>query len=342
MTDAPMASSPLPRHGGDLHFAASIHGLPPGGWLDLSTGINPSPYPLPPIEPSAWTQLPDSADLAALLDVARQAYGVPDESALIAVPGTEAAIAALPSVAPTGVVAILTPTYGSHARAWRMAGRDLVEVESLDRMPPRGGIIVLCNPNNPDGRIVAPEALAGIADAMDQNGGLLVVDEAFAEVAPEASLTRHLVGKPVIVLRSFGKFFGLAGLRLGFAAGPAPLVSRLAALFGDWPVSGPALAIGRIALADHAWQAETRASLKRQSADLRRMLERHGLRPAGGTDLFTLIDDPRAAALHSALAERGIWTRAFAERPNWLRLGLPPGSAGRARLDQTLAEVLSP
>ena len=284
---------------------------------------------------------PIARALSALLDVARSTYALPAAVPVIAVPGSEIAIGLLPHAAPAGKVAIVAPTYGSHAPAWRAAGRDVVEVGTIAGLPTDARIVILANPNNPDGRITTFDMLDALAERLAQAGGLLVVDEAFADVAPDVSLAPHLAGVPALILRSFGKFFGLAGLRLGFVAGPAAVVTRLAALLGDWPVSGPALAIGTAALSDVAWQNEARAALRQGSSDLRRLLTRHNLASVGGTDLFTLVDDARAAMVHRGLAERGIWTRIFAERPDWLRFGLPPGPAGLARLDHALGEVLA-
>ena len=328
-----------PHHGGDLAFATARHGRPQAGWLDLSTGINPNPYPSPAIDTAALARLPDRGALAGLLDAARAAYGVPASVPLAATPGSEIAIRLLPLIAPPGKVTILGPTYGSHGEAWRAAGRSVADVASPDAVPPDTLIVVLANPNNPDGRILAPDALARLAKRLAASGGLLVVDEAFADVAPEASLAPFLGDTPALVLRSLGKFYGLAGLRLGFVAGPAGLVERLTGLLGDWPVSGLALSIGRTALSDGGWRDGTRIALKAGSAALRDTLIRQGLAIAGGTDLFTLVADGEARRIHQGLAERGIWTRSFDFAPNWLRLGLPPDAAGLARLDQALTSL---
>jgi cobalamin biosynthetic protein CobC len=328
----------FPAHGGDLAFASARYGRPAGGWLDLSTGINPVPYPAEAITAADLARLPDRAALDGLLAVARSVYGISSEVALIAVPGSETAIRLLPMTVPTSKVAIVGPTYGSHLRAWREAGRPTVEVASLAAVPADASIVVLANPNNPDGWILAPEALADGGRRLAERGGHLIVDEAFADLFPAMSIAPHLAGIPAIVLRSFGKFFGLAGLRLGFVAGPPAIIARLAGLLGDWPVSSAAIAIGSAALADRAWQETARARLRRDMARLRALLATGGVAVVGGTDLFSLVESGSAAALHAALAGRGIWTRAFADRPDRLRIGLPAES-GFERLRRALAEL---
>jgi cobalamin biosynthetic protein CobC len=330
-----------PAHGGDLAFATLHYGAPERGWLDLSTGINPRPYPAPTFEATALARLPGRETLKQLTDAARSAYGVADGAALIATPGSEIALRLLPFLAPAGRVAVVAPTYDSHAEAWRAAGRDVSEISTVDEFPADVAILVLANPNNPDGRAIGGETLARLAHRLAARGGLLVVDEAFADLIPELSLLPHLGALPAVVLRSFGKFFGLAGLRLGFVAGPEPLLGRLAGTLGDWPVSNAALIVGAAALADGAWQENSRRQLHEIAAGLRGLLAGHGLRVAGGTDLFVLAEIGDAAALHHELAKRGVWTRAFARRPQWLRFGLPPDRDALDRLDAALTAALA-
>jgi len=330
----------LPRHGGDLAFARSRYGNPPDGWLDLSTGINPDGYRTAPIAVDSLARLPDRGDLERLLETARSAYSVAGRASLLAVPGSEIAIRLLPLILTQGRVAILSPTYGSHAEAWRQAGRSPAEIGDLADLPDDVAVVVVGNPNNPDGRMTEPEDLIRLAQRLAKRAGLLIVDEAFADLTPSKSLAPHLDKAPAVILRSFGKFFGLAGLRLGFVAGPAPVLARLERLLGDWPVSAAAIAIGEAALADRAWQEKARDRLSRDAGELLACLGGHRLAIRGGTDLFALVEDSRAADLHRGLAERGIWTRSFHERPDWLRLGLPPTAAALARLDRALAEIL--
>lgn len=326
-------------HGGNLADAEARHGTPPEGWLDLSTGINPSPYPAAPIAPESLAALPDRGSLQALIATARETYRVPEGAGLVAAPGSEIALRLLPFVLPNGPVAIAGPTYGSHYETWAAARRTVSAISGPDEIPTDATVVVLANPNNPDGRTFAGADLARLGSALTGRGGILVVDEAFADVEPDVSLVPHLDQAPALVLRSFGKFFGLAGLRLGFVAGPPAAVDRLARLLGDWPLSSAAIAVGEAALADRAWQGQARARLAASAGRLRALLASHGVTIAGGTDLFVLIEDPDAAGLHGRLAKAGIWTRIFPYRHDWLRLGLPGGEAGFARLDAALAEA---
>jgi cobalamin biosynthetic protein CobC len=327
-----------PAHGGDLAWATRRYGAPPAGWLDLSTGVYPSPYPAPDLPPFAMSRFPDRDDMDALIAAARAAYGVPSGVAIQAVPGSEMAIRLLPLIAPQGSVAVVSPTYASHAEAWRAAGRVVIAAGSIENLPADATIAVVGNPNNPDGRMTEPDRLADIARRLGERGGLLVIDEAFADAAPGASLMPGLHNLPAVVLRSLGKFYGLPGLRLGFVAGDAATLARLAPLLGDWPVSGPAVAIGAAVLSDDGWRAATRERLPRDVDRLHEIVDRHLLDVVGGTDFFLLVEDADAGAIHRRLAERGIWTRTFPYEPRWLRLGLPPED-GFTRLDAALAEV---
>src|SRR5262245_10132948 len=231
MTGDPAASA-FPRHGGHLAFATARYGAPAEGWLDLSTGINPRGYPVTDPKGAALAALPQAGTLAELLAAARAAYGFPQEVSVIATGGSEAAIALLPVITPSGRAAIVSPTYASHGDAWRSAGRDAAAVASLAEVSSDVAVVIVVNPNNPDGRLVQPETLVDVAAAVARWNGLLVVDEAFADVAREVSVARYLDGMRAVVLRSFGKFFGLPGLRLGFAAGPADVIGRLRSLLG--------------------------------------------------------------------------------------------------------------
>jgi len=347
--DAGTAAAALPDgggapHGGDLAAAAARWGTAAAGWTDLSTGINPWPWPWPvPVEQAAppaelWTRLPASADLARLTAAAASAYGARGPAVVAAVPGTEAAIRLLPRLVPPGRVGVVGPTYGGHAPAWRLAGH---AVEPLDALPPTGSgtlpeTVIVTHPNNPDGRLQDPDALLALADAQAARGGRLVVDEAFADVVPEHSVAGSAGRAGMIVLRSFGKFYGLAGLRLGFVLADAQMVEAVRTALGPWPVSGPALAIGAAALEDEDWRRRTRTRLAEVAGRLDALLARRGLRAAGGTDLFRLVETPDAPAIAAALGHAGIYVRDFAERPAWLRFGLPPSTEAEARLEAAL------
>jgi cobalamin biosynthetic protein CobC len=318
------------RHGGDL----SIFGAG-GGWLDLSTGINPVPYPVQALPPGALTRLPQASRLATLLETARRAYGVAPNATIVAAPGTQLVIQLLPFVRCARSVAIVGPTYSEHAIGWARAGAAVAEVADLDAVS-AGDVGVIVNPNNPDGRRWPREHILSAAGEMSERGGLLVVDESFADVAPELSVASHAGDAGLVVLRSFGKFFGLAGVRLGFAIGSQDVVGAMEQLMGPWAVSGPAVEYGIAALADEAWIAHAREMCRRQALALDAVLVRAGLEVIGGTDLFRLARCENARGLHQALLGERILTRTFDDAPDWMRFGLPATDADLQRLSRAL------
>jgi cobalamin biosynthetic protein CobC len=333
---APADALCAPIHGGRLAEARRLFPFAPEPFIDLSTGINPEPYPIAPLPHEAWTRLPEPEAIAALQAVAARAYGVADASMVVAAPGTQSLISLIPGLIPQTSVAILAPTYGEYARAFALRGSRIVEVKSLDRLGGASGL-VLCNPNNPDGRRF--EA-ASILRALHEQRfkGLVVVDESFADLEDGAlSLAPYLPQPGLVVLRSLSKTFGLAGLRLGFALTEPDLAARLRATLGPWPVSGPAIEIGACALADRAWLEAAKERLGRGVRRLDALLTKAGLDLVGGTALFRLVGSARAAELFQALAQAGILVRRFDYHPDWLRFGLPGPEAEWQRLADALA-----
>lgn len=323
-------------HGGDLSWAEDRFGRPAGGWIDLSTGINPFPYPVGDIPPTAWTRLPDSSSHAALFDAAARRYRAPGPDHVAAAPGTQMLIQILPGLRTESRVAIVGPTYGEHAPCWQAAGH---RVETIGEHALDGDwdVIVVVNPNNPDGKFRDPAALAVIADRLAARGGWLVVDEAFADVIPDIGMAPRCDRGGCIVMRSFGKFYGLPGLRLGFAIAEPGLARRIAAALGPWPVSGPAIDVALRALADDDWARQIREALATGAARLDGVLNVAGLRVVGGTDLFRLAQSPDAARLFDALGHAGILARHFPEQPELLRFGLPADEEAYARLTEALS-----
>jgi cobalamin biosynthesis protein CobC len=325
----PAPRPPLPAHGGDLAAAEARWGRPDRGWLDLSTGINPHPFPVPAIPAHSWTRLPGADDEAALRAAAARCYGAASPHMVLAVPGSGAAIRMLPRLRPACRVAVVGPTYGEHAAAWAAAGHDVHRVASVEDVGD-AAVVVVVNPNNPDGRLEAPARLAALS------ARLVIVDEAFGDTVPQASVI-PLLRPGMMVLRSFGKFYGLAGMRLGFAIASPDLLQPLAEALGPWPVSGPALAAGTQALADGDWAMRNRIALGHDAARLDHVLSAAGLDVIGGTSLFRFARHPRAHALWDQLGQAGILVRAFADRPTKLRFGLPGSEGGMERLRQALA-----
>lgn len=321
-------------HGGDLGEGEELFPGGPRPWIDLSTGINPVPYPLPSLPPESFSRLPSPSELAELEAMAAMAYGVNDRRAVVAAPGTQALIELLPRLRPFSRVAVLEPTYGEHALAWRRAGHMVVEVGSSDDLP-NAEVIVLVNPNNPDGRAWSLTDLRSLARQSALQGGWLVVDEAFADLEEVDSLAADLP-ENAVVLRSFGKTHGLAGIRLGFAITSLCVAAALRRSLGPWPVSGPAIVIGRVALADDGWR---RAAATARAVDARRLDEvMTGVveRVVGGTRLFRLYELAGAPALFDHFGRNGIWVRRFQHDPTWLRLGLPSSASAWARLEAAL------
>jgi cobalamin biosynthetic protein CobC len=328
------------QHGGDLTEAIAHYGGTPTMWLDLSTGINPWPWPIPSDWPAeVWQRLPSRAAEEALVAAARDAYAVPVDAGVVIAPGTQSLIQWLPQLARGGTVAVVAPTYGEHALAWRMAGHEVVTVAGLDALPDMVRHAVIVNPNNPDGRVTDSAELARAAARLRDRDGWLVIDEAFADVELENSAVGLCAELPVVVLRSFGKFYGLAGLRLGFAIAPRDIAQRIALALGPWPCSGPALHVGAAALRDREWARRTREAIGQQSGELDTVLTEAGFEMVGGAGLFRLARHPDAPKVHAALAARHIWCRRFDWADDLLRFGLPGDRHALDRLAIALASI---
>jgi len=331
-----MGAVPL-LHGGDLgaarrQFPDALEPL-----IDLSTGINPHSYPLPQLPPELFARLPEEAAPRRLAAAAAQAYGAASPDEVVPAPGTQILLPLVAALLPPGRARILGPTYSEHLRVARLAGHSAEEVTEIGDLAD-ADLAVVVNPNNPDGRIVGKASLLALADGQSRRGGLLVVDEVFMDVGPAGTSLAGEVGRGhLVVLRSFGKFFGLAGLRLGFALASAPIAARLAASLGPWAVAGPAIAIGEAALADVAWAQATREALDQGARRLDALLAGAGLDVIGGTSLFRLVRTPAAGELFHQLGRAGIVVRRFAEQPAWLRFGLPHGEEAWRRLRTALS-----
>ena len=309
----------LSGHGGRLSAAAKHFPQAPGPWIDLSTGISPWAYPF---DKTDLSRLPEPENLTRLEAAAAATFGAPNPEEVVAVPGSDLAIRLLPLLLGERDAYYLPPIYSGHRVAWPDA-RPIIPgaMEEAE-------LLILANPNNPDGRAIAPEALRALP-------GQLIVDEAFADALPNISLASNRLG--AIVLRSFGKFFGLAGLRLGFVLADRPLADRFRALLGDWPVSAPAIAIATAAYEDRNWQAAQRIRLAQASHRLDTLLHSAGLEIAGGTPLFRLARTPDATGLFHHLAHAAILVRPFADDPTALRFGLPGEEPQWQRLEDALS-----
>ena len=318
------------EHGGNLDLAQQRFGGRAQDWIDLSTGINRLPYPVGEIDAHHWQALPSRFQLDALHQAAGHAYRT--SAPIVAMGGAQAAIQLLPQLVPRGRARILAPTYNEYAPVLSAAGWEVEEVRALDALA-GANLAIVVHPNNPDGSRYAPKDLLALLPRV----GHLVIDESFADAVPELSLAAEAGRRGLLILRSFGKFYGLAGLRLGFSIGHADDIGKLTAASGPWPVSGAAIAIGCRALCDDDWAKATSARLARDCVRLDDMGKSQGWRLVGGAPLFRLYETPDALAAQEKLAHGQIWSRVFAQSPTWLRLGLPGTEAEWSHLADVLA-----
>jgi cobalamin biosynthetic protein CobC len=320
------------EHGGRLRKAALEYGIAEADWLDLSSGLAPWPFPIPEIPLRAWARLPETDD--GLEQAACDYYGA---AQVLPVVGSQMAIQLLPRLRRAGKVGVLSPCYAEHAEAWRRNGyivREVLEQE-VDFFLDRLDVLVVVNPNNPTGLSLSPSRLLDWHSRLAQRGGWLVVDEAFMDNTPQLSIAPFANQVGLIVLRSFGKFFGLAGVRLGFVLAERKLLKLLAEQVGPWAVSGPTRVLGQACLQDTEGHARQRLRSDEASQRLAALLERYDLKPQGGCALFQWLITERAEKLHEFMARRGILLRLFTNNSS-LRFGLPADAAEEARLEQAL------
>lgn len=322
-------------HGGQLYRAAQTFSIPLPHWLDLSTGINPNGYPIPPIPAHCWLRLPEQED--GLIAAARQYYQCEQ---LVACAGSQAAIALLPQLRSRSVVGVLTPAYAEHADGWEKAGHTLLTLtpQTIDAHLHQLDVLIIINPNNPTGICFLPAQLLQWHTRLQRKNGWLIVDEAFIDVTPANSLTAIPPRTGLIILRSLGKFFGLAGLRSGFIITENKLLSLLEEKLGIWSISHPSRYVATTALLDTAWQQQTRLALPHHSERLRQLLQNYQLSPTGSNALFQWVITPRAAIIYQQLAQQGILTRLFTQ-PSSLRFGLPKTHAQWQRLEHALQRL---
>lgn len=325
-------------HGGSLERARALFPGAPEPFVDLSTGINPNSYPLFELPATALSRLPEPGRARDLAAVAATAYGAPSAANLVPAPGTQILLPRIASLVRPGRAFVLGPTYQEHARAAAIAGHQVAETRDFAQLFD-ADVAVVVNPNNPDGRVVQRKDLLELAASLRARGGLLVVDEAFMDVGPQAqSLAGDVDMGGLVVLRSFGKFYGLAGIRLGFALAHPDIAGRLEEELGPWSVAVPSLEYGIKALSDVDWQREMRTTLAHAAHRLDQAFARAGVIVTGGTSLFRHVDIPDAVGLFKALGREGILVRSFADRPTQLRCGLPGHEVEWRRLDVALGD----
>lgn len=326
------------EHGGRLRAAATSYNIPLEQWVDLSTGLNPHPWPVPAIPAECWARLPEDND--GLLQAARDFY---ECNHLLAANGSQQVIQLLPRLRRPGRVGMLAPCYAEHPYAWRKEGHEVVSIapDAIDARLDELEVLLLVNPNNPTGQRFDRATLLNWQNRLAARGGWLVVDEAFIDATPAHSLAVDSDLPGLVVLRSLGKFFGLAGARVGFVLAHPELLEALAELIGPWPVAGPARHVARLALEDTAWQSAARQQLTQDAQRLHVLLSDYGLTPDGASALFCWHQSPHTKVIHQALARQGILTRLF-ETPTSLRFGLPGEEKHWQRLESALNELENP
>jgi len=323
-------------HGGRVRSAAQQYKIPVSKWLDLSTGANPDSWPVPDLPDSCWHCLPEPND--GLVRVASVYYGC---DSLLPVAGVQAAIQALPQLCSLRRVGIVWPGYSEHANAWKMTGDavKLIPPHEVDDSLGSIDVLVIVNPNNPTGYYFEPQTLMLWHRYLVARGGWLVVDEGFIDATPHLSLARYCPRPGLIVLRSLSKFFGLAGLRMGFVLAEKELLQLMTAYLGPWSVSNPARWIAEHALADFSWHSEASSQLENETIRLETLLTKYNLAPAGGTHMFQWVKTPNATVIHGALARRGILVRLF-NAPLSLRFGIPRDDQQWKRLESALKDII--
>ena len=332
-----LAASRLAYHGGGLAAARRRFPLAPEPWLDLSTGINPQAYPCNHLSEAAYARLPEAESIEQLEAAAARHFGLGAGGKCVAAPGTQALIQQLPRLFPAQQIGLLGFTYAEHEKVWATNGAAAKTCADLDELAQADTAIVV-NPNNPDGRVAEADDLVALAQKMAARNGLLIVDEAFMDLLPrEKSLAPHLPLPGLIVLRSFGKTFGLAGLRLGFALCGPDEARKLRAALGPWAVSGAAVEIGIKAYEDRDWLTESAARLERDAARLDALLRATGFEILGGAPLFRLARHAEAPKIFERLGAGGVLTRPFSAKPDWLRFGIPHRDRDFVRLAKILS-----
>lgn len=354
----------FPVHGGALNAAAEFFGMPRQQWLDISTGINPTSWPVPEVPSYVWQRLPeDQQNSDESLEQAALAHYVNNNALadrqvaaanILPCAGSQQGIRLLPFLYANqhghkseAKVWVTSGSYAEHGIAWEEQGHRVRKVacdkisQLLTQQPV--DVLILLNPDNPSGHRWPAEQLLKWWSILRRRGGWLIVDEAFMDMTPEHSIAAEVEREGLFVLRSLGKFFGLAGLRLGFVLAAKKNTQRLHKMLGPWVVSHPAQYLGNLALRDNAWINKQRYELAQQSLRLASLLEQHTRCQCDGTDLFQTLYHEQSENLFNQLAQQGILVRflsATSKAPAGLRFGLPSNNAESwQRLDDALSQL---
>lgn len=331
------------NHGGRIKAAAEKYDITEKDWLDLSTGLNPNGWPVGDIPASVWQFLPEEED--GLQTAANQYYNC---EYCLPVAGSQSAIQSLPTLRTCSKVGIISPTYAEHEHNWKQAGHDVIQIaaDNVERYLGQLDVLVVINPNNPTGKIFSIETLLAWHQQLSIKGGWLIVDEAFMDIMPENSLVSSGIKPGLIILRSIGKFFGIAGIRCGFVITDKELLQRLYEKLGPWSLTGQTRYIAKRVLSDKEWQIKERENLNRAGNKLYKVLSEHGLIPTGGTVLFQWLEHSKAKEIYEACANKGMLIRFFEKQtvmnkivmPS-LRFGLPANQAQWDKLENILTTL---
>lgn len=335
------------KHGGNKNEAARAYGIEPAEMIDLSTGISPNPYPLSlsQLDLSDLIELPQEDKAASLKNIMRKAWSVPDSAEIALASGSGALISLIPHIHKGDMRQVYCPepAYSEHPMAWQRAGFRMIPYEA-GTIPEiylnKTAAIIAVQPGNPMGHCASPDAWLELMEKAAAHKVMIIMDEAFIDLMPEQSLVPYLGRKGLIVIRSFGKFYGLAGVRLGAAIGHPDDITALEDLLGPWPVSAMAVQFAAEAMSDHGWADDQRDWCATQMASLKKELMARGITIIGGTDLYVLIEIEDAKTLQDKLARAGFWTRIFEHYPNWMRLGLARDDAATTRFLKALDKAL--
>lgn len=322
-----------PIHGGRLNAAIKKYNIPKQDWIDLSTGINPNGWPIPKIPTEFFQRLPEEND--GLESAAKEYYNADN---FISIPGSQFAIQKLPYLRKKSHVFILSPGYQEHAYCWEKAGHIVQSLTSdeIDTHIKNADVLVIINPNNPTGEQFSAAQLLAWHNILNKKGGWLIVDEAFIDGDESNSLIPYTaVNSGMIVLRSIGKFFGLAGIRVGFIFSSKSILPLIKNDIGPWPISSPSRYIATQALKDRGWQKTTNENLNKKSQHLKEQLKNNKLLTAGGCSLFQWVKHPNASQIFQYLAKQGVLVRYFKDSSS-IRFGLPENDKAWKKLDIAL------
>lgn len=330
-------------HGGCLNRAVKDFAIARENWLDLSTGINPQSYSLSSPPESIWRSLPEDDD--GLVATAQKYY---DCRQLIMTPGSQWSIGKIPSwcrALGNHKNTVLLPYLGyqEHRHAWQKSGFDCVYYidEPTEQQLSTCSAMVVINPNNPSGNKVNKTQLLQWHNRLSETGAWLIVDEAFIDAETSQSMAGDAGVTGLIVLRSLGKFFGLAGVRVGALLAWQSLLELALSELEPWSIANPSRWAAEKALQDIQWQDSMRAQLTLQSQKLSDLLHRTFSQSIGGCALFQTVWLNNAEVIYQQLAREGILVRLLSEyKTPGLRFGLPADNdKSRARLTQALNKL---